>query len=66
MGVCPQPLPACSRLAKALVWPLGWTRVACGLLVRSAAACLAPALSAQPVAPALTCVALRFCPFLGC
>ena len=45
---------------------LGWTRVACGLPVRSAVACLAPALSAQPVAPALTCAALRFCPFLGC
>lgn len=23
MGVCPQPLPGCSRLAKALVWPPG-------------------------------------------
>lgn len=34
---------------------LGWTRVACGLPVGSAAACPARAPSAQPIAPALTC-----------
>ena len=38
---------------------LGWTRVACGLPVGSAAACPARAPSAQPSAPALACAALR-------